>query len=265
MDTLARDAPTRDTLAREIPATEEPLATAIAPPGVASPVSKSSNTVDNAAHYFYAVGALELADAPLHEQLSRFGKQAKRLGLQTIYVVPLFLLPGAHVREDIPEEVSLSQRILGKGVHLTYCSHVGSYAGITGYLEARCTQHTRPSSHTARVFINHGSKRPRANEPVEAIAHTLNATIAYWSMPPSLETRLDELIAAGRQDIVIIPYFLFSGKITDAIAQTAQDYCHRFPHVRIHTEQPIGEDMAIASLFAEFLRFHGAHSDAALV
>jgi sirohydrochlorin ferrochelatase len=220
---------------------------------------------DGDEHGFYKVGALELAEISLHEQLARFGKTAKQRGFHTVCVIPLFLLPGTHVREDIPEEVSRAQRVLGRDIRLTLCPHVGSHADIAEYLKAKCTQRTQQPSKTARVFVNHGSKRPRANEPVEAIAHTLDATIAYWSMPPSLETCLDELIAAGFRDIIVIPYFLFAGKITDAIAQTVQDYHHRFPHVRIHTEQPIGEDVAIAPLFANLVQSHGANSRATLV
>lgn len=240
----------------EVLAAESRSFTAIAHPDSAPEFSEFLDKPPEGKTSPYQVGALELAEIPLHQQIARFGQQAKRKGISHLCVVPLFLLPGVHVREDIPEEVSLAQRTLGQYIRLELCPYMGSHAEIAEYLEAHCARYGRPSSKTARILVNHGSKRPRANEPVEAIAHRLNATIAYWSMPPSLETCLDELIGAGFRDIIIIPYFLFAGKTSDAIAQTVRDYCHRFPQIRIHLELPMGEGAAIAPLFADVVQSH---------
>ncbi|HEY9872546.1 MAG TPA: CbiX/SirB N-terminal domain-containing protein, partial [Candidatus Obscuribacterales bacterium] len=56
---------------------------------------------------------LELAPLPLHEQIRQFADRAKSFGCKHLVVLPLFLLPGVHVMEDIPAEVALAQKAIG--------------------------------------------------------------------------------------------------------------------------------------------------------
>lgn len=212
----------------------------------------------------WSVGALELAEIPLHQQLERFSRPLAQQGIDQVRVIPLFLLPGAHVRDDIPMEVSLAQQALGSSIQLMVCPYLGSHARIASYLGDLMPKQT-PLGKTARVLMSHGSKRPGGNEPVEAIATQLDAVTAYWSVPPNLERCLDDLVESGVQEITVMPYFLFSGGITDAIAQTVTSYRQRFSHVRFHTGQPIGECGAIAPLVADLAIPHSLKSGIALV
>ena len=212
----------------------------------------------------FSVGALELASIPLHEHINQFGHRIAHQGITTIRIIPLFLFPGVHVAEDIPEEVHLAQHRLGHSIHLICCPHMGSHHAIANYLRTQLSAQTPLSSTSTCIFISHGSKKPRANEPAEAIAAQLGARMAYWSMPPSLAECLDDLIIQGCTDIMVIPYFLFGGKITDTIAQTVQDYRHRFPQIRIHLGHPLGESEAIAPLIAELAASPSINADTIL-
>ena len=213
----------------------------------------------------FNVGALELAPTPLHAQIERFSYQVTHQGITNIRIIPLFLFPGAHVMEDIPNEVALAQQRLGHLMHLMCCPYIGSHVGLADYLQRQFPIHTSLSSTPTSIFVSHGSKRPRANQPVEAIAAHLGAKMAYWSMPPNLTDCLDDLIDKGCNDIVVMPYFLFCGKISDTIAQTVQDYRHRFPQIRIHLGHPLGECEAIAPLIAELAMAPSVKPDTVLV
>jgi sirohydrochlorin cobaltochelatase len=63
--------------------------------------SRSTTLVDG--------GCLEGLDSSLAEQLSEFGDRAIDMGYSQILVVPIFLLPGVHVKEDLPASVAIVQ------------------------------------------------------------------------------------------------------------------------------------------------------------
>ncbi|OUC13030.1 MAG: hypothetical protein B0A82_19245 [Alkalinema sp. CACIAM 70d] len=113
-----------------------------------------------------------------------------------------------------------------------------------------------PQAPPCRILLAHGSRRPGGNTIVEQLARDLDAHLAYWSMAPSLEDCLNhcmnhrlspvkpnclreglhwETIEAMQpplsvqprapvRRIVILPYFLSEGGITDAIAQQVRSW-----------------------------------------
>ncbi|MBE9014490.1 sirohydrochlorin chelatase, partial [Pseudanabaenaceae cyanobacterium LEGE 13415] len=137
------------------------------------------------------VGAavLECAPTELHEQIEEFSRQHK--SLSEIKIVPLFLLPGVHVKEDIPEQLAIAQSRINPKLELL--PHLGSHAGMVEVLASRIAQ--IPAD--ARILMSHGSRRAGGNAPIEEIASMINAISAYWSVEPKLETRILELKQQG--------------------------------------------------------------------
>lgn len=193
--------------------------------------------------------ALELAPLPLHQQIQRFGDRARSAGYSQVKILPLFLLPGVHVMEDIPAELAIAQNALGESIHLSLCAHLGSHPRLKTLL----TLSAKTPPEVAKVLISHGSRRPGGNQPVEAIAQHLGATPAYWSVPPSLESQVAALVETGNEAIAILPYFLFAGGITDAIAQYVPHLAQRFPHTHLYLENPIGSNAELADIAVELL------------
>lgn len=192
---------------------------------------------------------LELAPLPLHQQIQRFGDRARSAGYSQVKILPLFLLPGVHVMEDIPAELATAQAALGESTDLSLCTHLGSHPRLRTLL----TLSTETPPEVAKVLISHGSRRPGGNQPVEAIAQHLGATPAYWSVSPSLDSQVAALVENGNQAIAILPYFLFSGGITDAIAQHLPHLAERFPHTHLYLEDPIGANAELADIAVELL------------
>jgi sirohydrochlorin cobaltochelatase len=203
-----------------------------------------------ATHYMLppiGIATLELAPLPLHEQIRQFGNRTAKAGYRHLKVLPLFLLPGVHVMEDIPAEMAIAQTALGQSLTLELCPHLGSHPQIQNLLvEAEAIAPT-----TARILLAHGSRRPGGNSPVAAIAASLNALPAYWSVPPSLVAQITTLAKTNCQEIVILPYFLFDGTITDAIAAAVSQLSQQFPSVRLHLTRPMGADATMAKLVAD--------------
>lgn len=197
------------------------------------------------------VGAacLELSPLPLHQQIVEFGDRALAQGYNDLQVIPLFLLPGVHVMEDIPSEVDLAQRILGQKLKLDLKPHLGTRPGLVHLLATQVDS----SGAEAWILLAHGSRRAGSNQPVDATAKLLKALPAYWAVAPSLKSRVQELVRAGHQRIGIMPYFLFAGGITDAIALAVEQLQGQFPAVELRLAEPIGASRELADLILDLM------------
>jgi sirohydrochlorin ferrochelatase len=89
---------------------------------------------------------------------------------------------------------------------------------------------------------------------VEAVAEQLGAVAAYWSVKPTLEEQLLALADAGHKQIAILPYFLFSGGITDALRQSVSSLQERFSKVQLSLCNPIGVSSQLADLIVDLIQ-----------
>ncbi|MEH1925492.1 sirohydrochlorin chelatase [Nostoc sp.] len=208
---------------------------------------KNHNSVNS--EYLVGIAALEMSSQPLHEQIQQFAKSAfggRKLSQNEnhLKIVPLFLLPGVHVMTDIPAEVALAQQATGEDIIIELQPYLGSHPNLDKLLAKQI------ATIEAEVWIllAHGSRRPGSQETVEAIAARLGAVTAYWAGPPSLESRVKELVTAGYREIAILPYFLFAGGITDAIATSIEALKLQFSAVNFQLAQPLGASAELAEL-----------------
>jgi sirohydrochlorin ferrochelatase len=190
---------------------------------------------------------LELASLPLHEQIREFGDRILAAGFNRLEIVPLFLLPGVHVMADIPAEVKLAGQAVGADLKIELRPYLGSHPNLN------CLFAKQISSiwTEAWILLSHGSRRLGANHSVETLAAQMTALPAYWSVSPSLEERVAELVNAGYRTIAILPYFLFAGGITDAIASNVAKLQTQFPTVQLSLGEPIGASSELADLILD--------------
>lgn len=199
--------------------------------------------------HLVGIAALEMNPQPLHEQIQQFAKSAfgeRRLSQNEnrLKIVPLFLLPGVHVMTDIPAEVALAQQATGQDMIIELQPYLGSHPN----LEKLLAKQIATIKAEAWILLAHGSRRPGSQETVEAMAASLGAMTAYWAGPPSLESRVKELVTAGYREIAILPYFLFAGGITDAIATSIEELKLQFSAVNFQLAQPLGASAELAEL-----------------
>jgi sirohydrochlorin ferrochelatase len=194
---------------------------------------------------------LELAPFPLHQQIQQFADRAIEQGYEILEIVPIFLLPGVHVMEDIPAEVQQAQQSLQTKITLVIRPHLGADPNLGKNLGKLLLNPVTPevtAITTGRILLSHGSRRPNSHQAVESIADALGALPAYWSVPPNLETQVIAQVKQGYQHIAILPYFLFEGGITDAIGQEVERLKQQFPYVQFHLARSIGATPALADL-----------------
>ena len=193
------------------------------------------------------VAALELAPTSLNESLVNFAQKAKQQGLEQIKVIPLFLAPGVHVQQDIPAEIASATKQINNQVTIELSPYLGKYSGIVPLLSRKFAE----LSAQTRILIAHGSRLSGVNNYYQNLASQLNATIAYWSVAPKFAQHIELQIASGTKKIAIMPYFLFPGKITEAIAQEIALIQQKHTQVELVLGQPLGATEALAELIAK--------------
>jgi sirohydrochlorin cobaltochelatase len=201
--------------------------------------AKSSILVDTA--------QLELAPTPLHIQISDFAARCSHQ-IERVVILPLFLIPGVHVMDDIPAEVALAQQKIGDRVKLIVTSFLGADRDF-----ANLFAQNRSGLPSQSIILAHGSRRSGGNEIVERLAAQLDLTAAYWSVSPSLPERVTELIATGATEIGILPYFLFAGGITDAIGESVAQLRQQYPQVRLILGKPLGNSSELVKTIGKIL------------
>ncbi len=200
--------------------------------------------------YQIGTGYLELHPQPLHQQIIDFSWKAIAQGCRRLKILPLFLLSGIHVTEDIPQEVELAQKTLKEDISIELQPYLGSDFALQRLLANKISD----ISFDSRIILAHGSRRVEANASIEAMAISLNAVAAYWAVSPSLKDIVVQLVADGKKKTAIIPYFLFAGGITDAIAQSIQDLKLQFPGVSFQLYEPLGGNGELTDLIWDLMQ-----------
>jgi len=213
-------------------------------------LTNSSVNVVTVREPLVGTACLELAPLPLHKQIQQFGKYASSAGFKHIQILPLFLLPGVHVMEDIPTEVTKARHNFSSEITIEVRPYLGFHPQISQLL----TSNLNGFNADAWILLSHGSRRQGGNYPVEVLANQLGALVAYWSLPPSWESQAKNLLIKGKRRIGILPYFLFSGGITDAIAQSVNQIKQEYPAVQFYLAKPLGANSELAELIWDLTR-----------
>jgi sirohydrochlorin cobaltochelatase len=199
-------------------------------------------------------GCLEGQELSLSQQLEKFATEVIQVGISEIVILPLFLLEGVHVSDDIPKQVAIAQSNLqiifpdllpNKFIFRTL-PHLGTASQIPSLLLQHFEKYTeqRNLEKQGRILMAHGSRRAGANQVVEDLATQSQAIAAYWGVEPKIETQIENLISQGTNKVTVLPYFLTEGGITEAIANKLKPYSDRIQiqqlPVPLSNEQIIG-------------------------
>lgn len=112
----------------------------------------------------------------------------------------------------------------------------------------------------AVLLVDHGSRRPEANEQLEALAARLRLRLperlvltAHLDLvPPDVGAGLAACAEAGATDVVVHPYFLGPGRHTrEDIPRRVAEARARHPRMTIRISEPLGLHERILDVVVE--------------
>ena len=115
----------------------------------------------------------------------------------------------------------------------------------------------------ALLLVAHGSPRPEANEDIRKVAEVvrerlpdLPVTIGYLDCnAPDIAAAFDQCVAAGADEVVVVPYFLHSGKHLVRDIPAILGLCAtEHPAVSITMSDYVGRQQALADILSERAR-----------
>lgn len=113
------------------------------------------------------------------------------------------------------------------------------------------------------LILAHGSREKATEETLNYIVAQLKAQLpeqmiqsAYLQFSEKdLSWGLNTLADAGAKEIVVVPYFLFSGvHICEDIPEEIKNYCKKRPGLEIRMGKTLGTDHRLAEILADRVR-----------
>nr|VFJ87771.1 MAG: sirohydrochlorin cobaltochelatase [Candidatus Kentron sp. LFY]VFJ89435.1 MAG: sirohydrochlorin cobaltochelatase [Candidatus Kentron sp. LFY] len=187
---------------------------------------------------------IEFAEVLLDEGLSRAARSTAARGDKRVIVVPLILNAADHVKKEIPEHIAQA-RIRYPEVEFLYAPHLGVCDPILAILERYLDKAMReldvPDPKTTGVILlARGSSDRMANGDVAQMARWLFETaehelvdIAFTGVThPRLERVVQRQVRLGMMQIIVLPYYLFTGRLIERIERQVINLQQQYPQVR---------------------------------
>jgi cobalt/nickel transport system ATP-binding protein len=203
-------------------------------------------------------GFIELAEPDLDTAIDKLVVD----GATSIVGVPLVLLGAGHLKNDGPAALARG-RTRHPAVAFTYAHHLDVHPLVLEVAEARVRHSVGVDpAHWAVVLAGRGSSDPDANADLYKAARLLwdargvaMVEPAFVSLAlPSVADALERCRRLGAEQIVVVPYFLFTGVLVDRIRAQTATWAGSHPRLVVRHGAHLGADPRLAHLVVERFR-----------
>lgn len=201
---------------------------------------------------------IEFAEIELEEGMARAAQ-----GAQRVIVVPLILNAAGHVKMEIPAHIARARERFA-GVHFDYAPHLGVCEPILKILQRqlrRCmnTLDMPDPITTGVVLLGRGSSDRHANGEMAKMARWLQeesqheiVDLAFTGITfPRLERVVQRHALLGLRQVVVLPYYLFTGTLIQRIERQVDHLRAQYPQIRFARGNYFGFEPEIAQLLAD--------------
>lgn len=201
---------------------------------------------------------IEFADTGVDQGLARAAQQAQR-----VIVVPLILNAAGHVKMEIPAHIAQARQRF-PGVRFDYAPHLGVCDPLLTVLQRQlhdCMQalDMPDPGGTGVVLLGRGSSDRLANGEMAKMARWLQeesrhelVDLAFTGITtPRLERVVQRQALIGLRQIVVLPYYLFTGTLIQRIGRQVAHLRLQYPGVRFALGSYFGFEPEVAGLLAE--------------
>ncbi|MBD8070861.1 sirohydrochlorin chelatase [Bacillus sp. PS06] len=179
-------------------------------------------------------------------------------GATSVTIMPILLLTGTYVREDIPNEMMRAKKIY-PNIPFYYGQPFGQDDSMIQILNERLeAKKYNNKRFKAVLLVSHGSYDVHSLKQFEEIAQRLrynkpfDVFTCYMNMSkPSFKDELGNVLKQTYEEIYIIPYLLYSGGFTVEIENITKQYQVNNPDKNIILCEHIGFDEKLKELFQQ--------------
>lgn len=206
-------------------------------------------------------GYVELTDPAIDEAVAEaIAKDPDK----HVVVVPLMIGTGGHVREDIPEAFEKGARQAGGSV--SYTPHLGPDPRLRAVVRDRIAEamgEWAPEDVTV-VFLGRGTTLTEANANHVHLGRVLREEGGYGEVvtgfiqvtTPDLTTALNQAYGQGARRIVVMPHFLFPGRLEDWTHEQTEAWLTSHDDAEVRIARIIGDCDELAQVVVD--RYHEA-------
>ena len=213
---------------------------------------------------------IEFADCLLDAGLDRAAAGSTR-----VIVVPLILGAAGHVKMEIPHHIAHA-RERHPEIEFVMAKHLGAGTPVLTALKvelrtAMLALDAPDAKNTGIVLLARGSSDKVANGEVAKMARWLfeeseheMVDLAFTGITfPKLETVVQRQVACGMKQIIVLPYYLFTGVLIERIGRQVARLERQYPHIAFALGRYIGFAEAIYALLdARVAEAQGANDNA---
>jgi sirohydrochlorin cobaltochelatase len=202
---------------------------------------------------------VELARPLVDEALAELAASHERL-----LVVPLFLFLVGHAKNDIPIALERA-RAAFPGVEMISTAPLGIHATMLALAfergAAAAPTDAKTAARTIAVIVGRGSSDPDANGEFYKLARLLSEGRGFAGVLPcfiGITTPLvaDALEMAARSRparLLVIPYFLFDGRLVAKLEAEVGDFARRYPWIQTSLARHLGPDPRLVDVIEDRL------------
>ncbi|MCA0176495.1 MAG: sirohydrochlorin chelatase [Proteobacteria bacterium] len=184
-------------------------------------------------------------------------------GSRRVVVVPLILNAAGHVNVEIPSHMARARQ-RHPGLRFDYAPHLGVCEPVLDVLKRQLRQCMRTldmpdPTGTGIVLLGRGSSSREANGEMARMARWLFEAgdhevvdLAFTGIAwPRLERVVQRQAQQGLRQIVVLPYYLFTGTLMQRIGRQVAHLRTQYPQLRFALGSYFGFEPEIAELLAE--------------
>lgn len=172
-------------------------------------------------------------------------------------VVPLMIGTGGHVREDIPEAIQAGRRE-HPDANVVYTRHLGSPAPLLAAARQRidAARAEWPAQDVTVVMVGRGCSVTDANADHVRLSRVVAETGGYAKVLPAFIQVADPTVAqaldvahyTGSRRIVVMPHYLFPGRLATWVRQDVDGWQAAHPDAEVRVAEVIGDCPELAEV-----------------
>ncbi len=190
-------------------------------------------------------------------------------GATEIHAIPGMLMAGGHAKNDIPSELNALQK--AHGIHIQYGSELGVHAQMLQAARARISEAEEQLKEqiaddynrkdTLLVVVGRGASDADANSNICKITRFLEegmgfgwATTCYSGVTtPLVPDCLERAHGLGFKQVIVFPYFLFTGRLVKRIYDWTDEYSVSHKDVSVAKASYLSDHPHVIDTFVEKL------------